>query len=151
MKAAKSGKPIIMSTGMSTWEEIDHAVDILERYADGNYILMHTNSSYPAPVDALNLRMIRTLRDRYHCLVGYSGHEEGLSPSIVAVVLGACVIERHVTLSHAMWGTDQKASLEVPAMGLLRGRVRGIPGMLGDGERHLSDAELAVRKKLRGE
>ena len=108
MKAAKSGKPIIMSTGMSTWEEIDHAVDILERYADGNYILMHTNSSYPAPVDALNLRMIRTLRDRYHCLVGYSGHEEGLSPSIVAVVLGACVIERHVTLSHVGDGSKGK-------------------------------------------
>lgn len=151
MAAAKSGKPIVMSTGMSTWDEIDHAVDILERYADGNYILMHTNSSYPAPLDALNLRMITTLRERYHCLVGYSGHEESLSPTVVAAVLGACVIERHVTLSHAMWGTDQKASLEVPAMGLLRGRVRGIPQMLGDGVRHLSDAELAVRKKLRGD
>lgn len=150
IKAAKSGKPIVMSTGMSTWGEIDHAVDILERYADGNYILMHTNSTYPAPIEDLNLRMIQVLRERYHCLVGYSGHEESLSPSIVAVVLGACVIERHVTISHHLWGTDQKASLTVPAMGFLRGRIRGIPQMLGDGKRQLSEAELAVRKKLRG-
>ena len=150
-EAARSGKAIVLSTGMSTWEEIDHAVDILEREAGGNYILMHTNSAYPAPLDDLNLRMIPVLRERYHCLVGYSGHEESLSPTVVAAVLGACVIERHVTLSHTMWGTDQKASLEVPAMGLLRGRVRGIRRMLGDGERHLSDAERAVRKKLRGD
>ena len=135
---------------MSTWEEIDHAVEILERYADGNYILMHTNSVYPAPPDQLNLRMIPALRERYGCLVGYSGHEENLSPTVIAAMLGARVIERHVTLSHAMWGTDQKASLTVPAMGMLRERVRGIPEMLGDGERHLSEGELAVRKKLRG-
>ena len=148
--AAKSGKAIVLSTGMSTWEEIDHAVEILERYADGNYILMHTNSVYPAPPDQLNLRMIPALRERYGCLVGYSGHEENLSPTVIAAMLGARVIERHVTLSHAMWGTDQKASLTVPAMGMLRERVRGIPEMLGDGERHLSEGELAVRKKLRG-
>lgn len=148
--ASHSGKPLIVSTGMSTWEEIDHAVEILEREAGGYYILMHTNSSYPCPHKDLNLKMISVLRERYHCLVGYSGHEEDLSPSVVAVCLGAKVVERHVTLSHDMWGTDQKASLMVPAMGMLAGRVAGIKEMLGDGQRHLSENELAVRRKLRG-
>lgn len=148
--AAKSGKPIIMSTGMSTWDEIDHAVELLEKYTDGNYILMHTNSQYPTPIEDLNLNMINTLKERYHCLVGYSGHEQNLEPTVAAVTIGACVIERHITLSHDMWGTDQKASLEVPAMGMLRNRAVDIPKMLGDGMRHLSEGELACRKKLRG-
>ena len=148
--AAKSGKTVIMSTGMSEYDEIDHAVEILEKYSDGNFILMHTNSVYPAAHENLNLNVIKTLRQRYDCLVGYSGHEEDLEPSVVASVLGACVIERHVTLSHNMWGTDQKASLEVPAMGMLAGRVRTIKEMLGDGIRKLDEKELAVRKKLRG-
>lgn len=148
--AARSGKPLIVSTGMSTWEEIDHAVEILERETDGSYILMHTNSSYPCPPDELNLRMIVTLRERYSCLVGYSGHEQGLAPTVLAAYLGAKIIERHVTLSHDMWGTDQKASLEIPAMGMLRGRIRGFHGMLGDGERHISEEEKKVRLKLRG-
>lgn len=150
IEAAKSGKPIIQSTGMSTWEEIDHAVEILEREANGNYILMHTNSSYPADYEDLNLKMIETLKERYGCLVGYSGHEQDLEPTVTAVALGACVIERHVTVSHDLWGTDQKASLEIPAMGFLEGRVRYIRSMLGDGQRHLCEKELAVRKKLRG-
>ncbi len=148
--AAKSQKPIIQSTGMSTWEEIDHAVDILEREAGDNYILLHTNSSYPADYEDLNLRMIQTLKERYGCLVGYSGHEQDLEPTVTAVALGACVVERHVTVSHDMWGTDQKASLEIPAMGMLEGRVRYIRSMLGDGNRHLSEKELLVKKKLRG-
>lgn len=149
-EAAQSGKAIVMSTGMSTLEEIDHAVEILEKHADGNYILMHTNSSYPADHEDLNLKMIRTLGDRYGCLVGYSGHEQDLEPTVVAVALGAVMIERHVTISHEMWGTDQKASLEVPAMGLLAGRLRNIHGMMGTGVKELCEKELAVRKKLRG-
>ena len=149
-KAAGSGKAIIMSTGMSTFDEIDHAVAILEEYAAGNYALMHTNSSYPAKHKDLNLRMLTTLQERYHCIVGYSGHEQDLEPSVVAAVMGAKIIERHITLSHEMWGTDQAASLTVSAMGMLKGRVLGIKEMLGNGEKVLSECELAVRKKLRG-
>lgn len=150
VEAAKSGKPIVMSTGMSTWEEIDHAVEILEKYSAGNFILMHTNSSYPAEHKDLNLSMITTLKERYKCLVGYSGHEQDLEPTVAAVVLGAVMIERHVTISHEMWGTDQAASLEVPAMGMLAGRVRDIKIMIGSGDKVLSEKELGVRKKLRG-
>ncbi|MBE6101413.1 MAG: N-acetylneuraminate synthase [Selenomonas ruminantium] len=149
-KAAQSGRTVIMSTGMSTWEEIDHAVDILEQYADGGYVLMHTNSTYPAPDDSLNLNMIGTLKKRYNCPVGYSGHEQGLEPTVMACVLGACVIERHVTLDHDMWGTDQAASLTLHAMDMLQRRVRNVRKILGDGNRTLSEAELAVKKKLRG-
>ena len=149
-KAAQSGKVIIMSTGMSTWEEIDHAVEILEKYAEGGYVIMHTNSTYPAPDENLNLRMITTLKERYRCLVGYSGHEQSLEPTVMACVLGACVIERHVTLDHSMWGTDQAASLTLHAMDMLHRRVRNVRSILGDGSRSLSEAELAVKKRLRG-
>ncbi len=150
MAAAKSGKTVIMSTGMSGLSEIDHAVEILEKYAKGNYILMHTNSAYPAEHKDLNLNVIKTFRERYGCIVGYSGHEEDLEPTVAAVVMGAQVIERHVTLSHRMWGTDQKASLEVAAMAMLAGRVRTIDEMMGNGVRSVGGAELSVRKKLRG-
>ena len=149
-RAAQSGKVIIMSTGMSTWEEIDHAVEILEKFAEGGYVLLHTNSTYPAPDDSLNLNMIKTLKDRYKCPVGYSGHEQGLEPTVMACVLGACVIERHVTLDHDMWGTDQAASLTLHAMDMLHRRVRNVRSILGDGSRSLNEAELAVKKRLRG-
>ncbi len=148
--AAKSNKTIIMSTGMSDYNEIDHAVEILDKYSNGNYILMHTNSAYPSDHKNLNLNVIKSLKERYNCLVGYSGHEIDLEPTVAAVVLGACVIERHVTISHEMWGTDQKASLEIPAMGMLEGRIRSINEMLGDGIRKIDEKELEVRKKLRG-
>ena len=147
--AAESKVPVIMSTGMTEMEEIDHAVEILEKYGNGDYILMHTNSAYPAPVDDLNLRMIETLKKRFDCLVGYSGHEANLEPTIAAVVLGACAIERHVTLSHEMWGSDQKASLEVHAMDMLCKRIDAVYNALGDGVKYMSEAEAAQRKKLR--
>lgn len=150
IKAAQSGKTIVMSTGMSEIAEIDHAVDILEKHADGNYILMHTNSAYPAEHKDLNLNVIKTLKERYKCLVGYSGHEQDLEPTVAAVVMGARMIERHVTISHEMWGTDQKASLEVSAMSMLAGRVRTLDEMMGDGIRTVREAEIEVRKKLRG-
>ena len=149
-EATKSGRPLIVSTGMSTWEEIDSAVDILEREGNGNYILLHTNSTYPAEDKDLNLKMMETLRNRYGCLVGYSGHELGVEPSVLAACMGACVIERHVTLSHDMWGTDHKASLTVHAMSMLHNRVMAISAVQGTGERVLTEAELEVRKKLRG-
>lgn len=148
--AGVSKKPILLSTGMSTLEDIDRSVDLLDKYTDGSFILMHTNSVYPTPYEQLNLRMIETLRDRYHCLVGYSGHEDNLEPTVLAAALGAKVIERHVTLSHQMWGSDQKASLEVNAMDLLHKRIDNIDLMLGDGQKRLSNEEMAKRVTLRG-
>ncbi len=149
-QAAKSGKPIILSTGMGTIEEIDQAVDILEKRSRGDYVLMHTNSVYPAPPEELNLRAIQTLRERYRCLVGYSGHETDLEPSVIAVSLGARIVERHVTLDHHMWGSDHAASLEVHAMDMLGKRIKSIHGILGDGIKRLTPKEAEVRKKLRG-
>ncbi len=147
---SQSGKPVIMSTGMSLIEEIDEAVNVLEKYSSGNYILMHTNSAYPAPIEDVNLHVIEFLRDRYDCIVGYSGHEYDLEPSMIAVYLGAKVIERHITLSHQMWGSDQAASLEVHGMDLLQKRIKNISVMMGDGIKRVTQKELESRKKLRG-
>ncbi len=149
--ACESGKPLLVSTGMSTLEEMDRMVDLLEEYSDGNYILLHTNSTYPTPAAELNLRMIKTLKERYHCLVGYSGHEANLEPTVVATSLGAKVIERHITLDHNMWGTDQKASLTVAAMAMLQGRMKEVLVMLGNGEKIITENEKEIRRKLRRE
>ena len=148
---ASSDKPILMSTGMSTLDEIDESVELLEQYAHNNYALMHTNSTYPAPLKDLNLNMIKTLKERYGCTVGYSGHEYGLEPSVIAVALGARIIERHITLDHNMWGTDQAASLEVHAMDLLRKRVVEADICLGDGVKRVTESEMKIREKLRGD
>lgn len=150
IKAGKSGKPVLLSTGMSTVEEIDGAVQLLEKHAHGNFILMHTNSTYPTPPKDINLRVIHFLKERYKCLVGYSGHEYDLEPSVVAVTLGACVIERHITVDHTMWGSDHFASLEVHAMNMLYKRIREINTILGDGEKRVTEKELEIKKKLRG-
>lgn len=150
VEMSKTGKPVILSTGMSTLEEIDDVVNVLEKYFSGNYVLMHTNSSYPTPVEELNLRVINTLKERYGCLVGYSGHEYGLEPTVAAVLLGACVVERHVTLDHNMWGSDHFASLEVHAMDMLRKRIAEVNIVLGDGIKKVTGKEIEVRKKLRG-
>ncbi len=148
-KACASGKPVIMSTGMCEQEELDKAVSVLEDFSNGNYALLHTNSVYPAPIDGLNLRYIQTLKDRYGCVVGYSGHEQNLEPTVAAVCLGADIVERHVTLSHEMWGTDQKASLEINAMYMLYHRCIDVDVMLGDGVKRLGEDEIKVRHKLR--
>jgi len=148
--ACDSGKPVILSTGMSTLEEVDLAVKRLEKYSNGDYIICHTNSCYPSPNNELNLKLIQTYKNRYDCLVGYSGHESNLEPSVIAAVLGACVIERHVTLDHNMWGSDQKASLEVQAMAMLKKRVSSSLETLGNGEKVLLASELAKRESLRG-
>lgn len=149
-EACRSGKPIIISTGMSTLEETDRTVEMLEKYGNGDYILLHTNSSYPANNAELNLSVMKVLEERYHCLVGYSGHEMNLEPTVVAAALGAKVIERHITLSHDMWGTDQKASLEVHAMDMLQKRISSIVQAIGDGEKKIYEGEAAARTKLRG-
>ncbi len=148
-RACRSGKPIIMSTGMCEQQELDKAVSVLEEFSNGNYALLHTNSVYPAPTNELNLRYIQTLKSRYGCVVGYSGHEQNLEPTVAAVCLGADIVERHVTLSHDMWGTDQKASLEINAMYMLYHRCIDVDEMLGDGVKTLKEDELKVRHKLR--
>jgi N-acetylneuraminate synthase len=149
-KACLSGRPLVLSTGMSSIEEIDRAVEILEAHSNGNYILMHTNSNYPAPPEELNLLTIPFLRDRYKCVVGYSGHEYDLEPSVVAAVLGARMIERHITLDHTMWGSDHFASLEVNGMDMLAKRIKSVGVVLGDGLKRITEREMEVRKKLRG-
>lgn len=149
-ECAKSGKPVFISTGMSTIEEVDTAVQILEKHANGNYVLFHTNSTYPSKIDELNLQMIKTLKNRYDCIVGYSGHEYDIEPTVIAPVFGASVIERHVTLDHKMWGTDHAASLEVRGMDMLEKRVRTTKTIVGNGIKTISCGEEKIREKLRG-
>lgn len=148
-ESAKSGKTLILSTGMSIINEIDKAVDIISKYND-NYIIMHTNSAYPSPYEDINLDVIQAFYAMYGGIIGYSGHEFGLEPTIAAVVLGAKVIERHITLDHTMWGTDQAASLEVHAMAMLRNRINDVLLSRGDGIRKITEKEKEVLKKLRG-
>jgi N-acetylneuraminate synthase len=149
-KSAKTGKPLFISTGMSTIQEIDDIVNIAEKYLSKNYVLFHCNSTYPAKLDELNMNMIKTLKERYNCLVGYSGHEEEIMPSTLAPAYGACVIERHITLDHNMWGTDQKASIEIRGMDFLARRVHSVKLIAGNGIKTISDEELKIRQKLRG-
>jgi N-acetylneuraminate synthase len=148
-EAARSGIPLIISTGMSTLEEIDHAVNLIMKHGE-KPVIMHTNSTYPTPLHELNLALIPFLKERYGCVVGYSGHEMDLEPTVVAVSLGAKVIERHITVSHDLWGTDQKASLEVLAMDMLAKRIKLVPVMIGKAEKRVTEGEIPIRKKLRG-
>ena len=140
------GRPIILSTGMSTLAQIDHAVEVL---GTNDLILLHTTSAYPAKPTDLNLRMIPVLKERYKVPVGYSGHEIGLASSVAAVALGACMLERHITLDRAMWGTDQAASVEPQGFARLIRDVHGIEGALGDGKKRVTEEEAVVMKKLR--
>jgi N-acetylneuraminate synthase len=141
-----TGRPLFVSTGMSTIEEIRHAVGIL---GTDNLILMHTTSSYPCPPNELNLRMLLTLREEFGCPVGYSGHEVGLQATYAAVAIGACVVERHVTLDRAMWGSDQAASIEPWGLMRLVRDVRVIEQAMGDGTKRVYPSELAARTRLR--
>jgi N-acetylneuraminate synthase len=145
---AETKIPLMISTGMSTLTEIDEAVNIILKVGV-NPIVMHCNSSYPAKHDELNLSLIPFLKDRYDCQIGYSGHEEDLEPSVVAVALGATVIERHITLDHNMWGTDHKSSLEVMAMDILRKRISVVRETIGIPEKIVTDSEKEIRAKLR--
>ena len=145
-KTREFGKPVILSTGMSTLEEIDHAVDILGKQ---DLILLHACSAYPANYEELNLRVIPQLRERYGVPVGYSGHETGIPSSVAAVVLGACCVERHITLDRAMWGTDHAASLEPNGITRLVRDIRLIEKSLGDGVKRVYESEIPVRNKLR--
>ena len=142
-----TGKPLIVSTGMSTLNEIKAALEII---GEENLILCHTTSSYPCPPEELNLRMIQTLRDMtIICPIGYSGHEVGLVPSAVAVAMGACLVERHITLDRAMWGSDQSASVEPQGLASLVKYIRVTERSLGDGVKRVYDSELSSLSKLR--
>lgn len=145
---AKTGIPVLVSTGMSTLKELDGLVDMLRRHSC-EFAMMHTNSSYPTPIEEININCIKTLKKRYGCIIGYSGHEYNVEPTVYAAVLGVKIIERHITLSHSMWGTDQKASLEVAAMDLLRKRIKDIDAILGNGEKRVTPSEKKIMLKLR--
>jgi len=139
--------PIIMSTGMSTPYEIHKAYTILK---NNDLAILHTTSTYPCPPEELNLNVIKTLIQQYpNNPIGYSGHESGLSTSIAAAVLGAKIIERHITLNRAMWGTDQAASLEPIGMQRLVGSINNIITALGDGKKKVYESEISIKEKLR--
>jgi N-acetylneuraminate synthase len=142
----KTGRPLILSTGMSTIEQIRAAVNLV---GVDNLILAHSTSTYPCDPEELNLQMIETLRREYSCPIGYSGHEVGLVPSAVAVALGACMVERHITLDRAMWGSDQAASVEPGGFERLVKYIRVTEAALGDGVKKVYDSELPSMRKLR--
>jgi N-acetylneuraminate synthase len=142
----KTGKPIILSTGMSTYAEIDHAVEVLGKEG---LILMHATSTYPANYDELNLRAIPTMTARYGVPVGYSGHETGIPTSVCAAALGACCVERHITLDRASWGSDQAASLEPNGISRLVRDIRLWEQAKGDGVKRVYEREVPIIKKLR--
>lgn len=146
-KKKSTGRPLMISTGMSTMEEIEKAVSEI---GTDNLMIAHSTSTYPCALEELNLNVIRTLKEKYpNVPIGYSGHETGLSPSWAAVALGACFVERHITLDRAMWGTDQAASVEVSGFQRLVANIRDIEKSLGDGVKKVYDSELGPRKKLR--
>lgn len=146
---AKEGKYTFIATGMSTYDEIDHVIEIFERH-HCPYELMHCNSTYPMEIKDANLKLIPVLSEKYGCKVGYSGHEEGTLVSACAVAMGAASIERHITLDKSMYGSDQKASIEPAELFQMVKLIRKIELIMGTGEKVLSAAEEEVKKKLRG-
>lgn len=145
-KKRSTGRPLILSTGMSTMDQINSAVEFV---GEDNLLITHTTSAYPCPPEELNLRMISTLRDAFSCPIGYSGHEVGLVTSVVAVSLGACLVERHITLDRAMWGSDQAASVEPVGVRRLIKDIRVTEKSLGDGVKKVYDDEYPIMRKLR--
>jgi N-acetylneuraminate synthase len=140
------GKPIVLSTGMSTLEQVDHAVEVL---GTKNLIILHACSTYPAYYEELNLGVIDVLRKRYGVPIGYSGHETGLPSSVAAATLGACMVERHITLDRSMWGSDHAASLEPNGITRLVRDIRLIEKSMGDGVKRVLEREQPIIKKLR--
>ena len=140
------GKPILLSTGMSTMEEIRHAVKIL---GEDNLVIYHCTSTYPSNADEMNLRVIETLKKEFNCPIGYSGHERGVTPSVLAVALGANSVERHITVDRTNWGSDQAASLELAGLSRMVRDIRQVPALLGDGNKVVYSRELPIIEKLR--
>lgn len=145
-KIKSTGNTIILSTGMSTIEEIESAVALL---GTENLLLAHSTSTYPCPPDELNLRMILTLKSKFKCPIGYSGHEVGLQTTFAAVTLGADFVERHITLDRAMWGSDHAASVEPWGLMRLVRDIRVIENAMGDGKKRVYESEMKARNKLR--
>jgi N-acetylneuraminate synthase len=143
---ANKGNPVIISTGMSTMDEIKFALSVLN---SDKLLIAHSTSSYPCKNEELNLRMIQTLKSLFDCPIGYSGHEVGLQTTYAAVTLGASFIERHITLDRTMWGSDQAASVEPWGLMRLVRDIRVIEKAMGDGVKKLYESELPVRTKLR--
>lgn len=146
LKMRQQGRPIILSTGMSQMEQIKAAVELV---GTDDLILAHCTSAYPCPPAELNLKMIQTLRDMYPCPIGYSGHEVGLPTTVAAVTLGASLIERHITLDRAMWGSDQAASIEPGGLRKLVKYIRVVEEALGDGVKSVYESEQPGLQKLR--
>ncbi len=146
LKMRQQGRPIILSTGMSQMEQIQAAVELV---GTDDLILAHCTSAYPCPPAELNLKMIQTLREMYSCPIGYSGHEVGLPTTVAAVTLGASLIERHITLDRAMWGSDQAASIEPGGLRKLVKYIRVVEEALGDGVKIVYESEQPGLEKLR--
>jgi N-acetylneuraminate synthase len=145
-KVRATGRPILLSSGMSTVDQIEATVQAIGLE---NLVLLHSTSAYPCDPQELNLRMVETLRNKYPCPIGYSGHEVGLITTVVAVALGACMVERHFTLDRAMWGGDQSASVEPGGFRKLVKYIRVTEMSLGDGIKRVYDSEQSSLKKLR--
>lgn len=147
LKYTKSkGKPIVLSTGMSTMEEVEHALDIL---GEEDLVVLHCTSTYPASLKELNLKVIQTYKEKFNCPIGYSGHSVGVIDPVLAVVLGACMVEKHVTLDRSMYGSDQSASLEPQGLTRMVSYIRSVPVILGDGKKRVHDSEIPIKNKLR--
>lgn len=147
LKHTKSkGKPIFLSTGMSTMKQIRHAVSIL---GEENIVLMHCTSTYPSNADEMNLRVIEKWKKEFSCPIGYSGHERGITPSVLAVALGANAVERHITIDRTNWGSDQAASLETSGLYHMVRDIRQTPILLGNGKKIVYPRELPIIDKLR--
>ena len=142
----KKGKPILLSTGMSTMDQIRHAVDVLGK---DDLVLYHCTSTYPSNANETNLRAIEMLKKEFGCPVGYSGHERGVTPSVLAVALGANSVERHITVDRTNWGSDQAASLEMSGLSYMVRDIRQVPDLLGDGVKVVYPREYPIIDKLR--
>lgn len=140
------GKPILLSTGMSTMEEIRHAVEVL---GEDDLIIYHCTSTYPSNTEEMNLRVIETFKKEFNCPIGYSGHERGVTPSILAAAVGANSVERHITTDRTNWGSDQAASLEMAGLYHMVRDIRQVPVLLGDGKKVVYPRELPIIDKLR--
>ncbi len=145
---AKEGKHTFVSTGMTKYDEVDKAVEIFKKH-NCPITLLHTISTYPCTDEECNIKAMIALKERYNLPVGYSGHETGILPTIIAVVLGATVVERHITLNRAMYGSDQAASLELKGLDYITKYSKSIHAIIGNGEKSISDGEQGVAKKLR--
>jgi N-acetylneuraminate synthase len=140
------GRAIVLSTGMSTMQQIYHAVDVL---GGQDLVILHCTSTYPSKREELNLRMIQSMKREFDCPIGYSGHETGLQTTLAAVALGACMVERHITLDRASWGSDQSASVEPHGFTRLVRDIRTIEKAMGDGNKKVYESEIPIREKLR--